>query len=129
MADDTPVFLTDERRTVLSGEYDGADSTERAHRSNIRARSRTALDELIEVAASPEIDNSEVFDPDQVFRLLRALLTPRQEDLDDDEFVNFVTSEKYGDDFIGYADRLYVNMDRVMKPYRDGRFPDPETGE
>ena len=129
MTDDTPVFLTDERRAVLSGEYDGADSTERAHRSNIRARSRTALDELIEVAQSPKIDNADIFDPDQVFLLLRALLTPRQEDLDDDEFVNFVTPEKYGEDFTAYADRLYVQMDKVMKPYRDGRFPDPETDE
>ena len=69
-------FLTPERRSVLNGEYDGAENVERTHKSRIRARSRTALEELIEVAESNEIDTREVFDPDDVFRLLRAILSP-----------------------------------------------------
>lgn len=68
---DTPVFLTEARREVLSGDYDGAENTERTHKSRIRARTRTAVDELLVVAASDEIDNADVFDPEK----LRALIT------------------------------------------------------
>lgn len=121
--------MTDKRRAVLTDDYDGSDKTEGVHRTNIRARSRTALSELIEVAESPVIDNTKVFDPAEVFRLLRALLTPQQEDLEPDEHVTVVSPEKYGDDFVAYADSVYVQVDKVMKPYRDSRFPDPETDE
>lgn len=77
MADESPVFLTDERRDVLNEEYQGADSTERAHRSNIRKRARKAIQELIEVAQSPQIDNSEVFEPDNLARLIDSLMVPQ----------------------------------------------------
>ncbi|MBX0306065.1 hypothetical protein [Haloarcula salinisoli] len=118
-------FLTDRRRDYLAGEYDGSDSAERHLKYSLRESSELALSELVEVAESPLIDNTEVFDPDEVFRLLRALLSPRQEDLEPDEFVTIVEPEKYGDEFVAYADALYVQMDKVMKPYRDSRFPDP----
>lgn len=70
------LFLTDARRAVLKGEYDGRDSNERTHRSNIRHRSQLALNELIEVAQSPHIDNQETLPPEQVGKLLRTLYTP-----------------------------------------------------
>ena len=76
MTDET-VFLTDERRDVLNGEYDGADSTKRAHKTNIRSRAQTALDELTEVAASPAIDNDDVFDTEQINILISRLLRGR----------------------------------------------------
>lgn len=120
------VLLNDKRESVLNAEYSGSDAALRNQKSRLRSSSRTALNELIEVAESPEIDNTEVFDPDDVFRLLRALLAPRQEDLEPDEFVTIVTPEKYGDDFVAYADSLYVQIDKVMKPYRDSRFPHPD---
>lgn len=63
-------FLTDERRAVLTGDYDGSESVERTHKSRIRQRARSAISELIEVAQSPEIENSEVFSPSQIGTLL-----------------------------------------------------------
>lgn len=74
----TDAFLTDERRAVLNAEYDGAANTERTHKSRIRVRSRQAIEELIEVAQSPEIDNRDVFDPDDLARLIDALMAPRE---------------------------------------------------
>lgn len=119
-------FLTERRREYLGGDYDLDNSSDRHMKRKIETGAETALTELVEVAQSPHIDNTEVFDPDDVFRLLRALLAPRQEDLEPDEFVTVVSPEKYGDEFVAYADSLYVQMDKVMKPYRDSRFPDPD---
>lgn len=141
MANDSPVFLTDQRRAVLNNEYDGEDSTERAHQSNIRARSRTAIQELIEVAESPVIDTTEVFDPDDVFRLLRAIMSPdpthteggglyvgrgheeAQEEGSDAPILDV------DDDYLAYSDRLYVQLDKLMRPYRDERFPPYKSDE
>lgn len=67
-------FLTDERRAVLNGEYDGAENVERTHRSRIKSRARSAVGELIEVARSEEIENRDVFDPKQVGLLLGLLV-------------------------------------------------------
>lgn len=63
-------FLTDERRAVLTGDYEGSESVERTHKSRIRRRARSAISELIEVAQSPVIENSEVFDPSEIGTLL-----------------------------------------------------------
>lgn len=120
-------FLTDRRREFLEGDYDLDKAKDRQLKKRIKDDSSSALRELIEVAESPHIDTREVFDTDDVFRLLRALLTPNQEDLDSDEFVNIPTPEKYSDEYRAYCDRLYVQMDKLMHPYRDGRFPDPDT--
>lgn len=76
MGDKTQVFLTDERTAVLNGTYQGAANTERTHKSRIRDRARTALKELIQVAHSPAIDNAEVFDPNDLARLIDALMAP-----------------------------------------------------
>lgn len=74
--EETPAFLTETRRDILNGEYTGQEGTERSHKSKIKARSRTALQELIEVAQSPEIDNSDIFEPDDLARLVDALMVP-----------------------------------------------------
>jgi hypothetical protein len=87
MGDETPVFLTEQRRAVLEGDYskkfDGGASTERTHHTRIRQRTTTALDELIEVAESRPIHNPDVFDPQAVAKLVRTLLT-MPEHLDED---------------------------------------------
>ena len=75
---DTPAFLTDKRRDVLFGRYDGTEGTKRSHKSKIKARTKTALNEIIAVADSGTIDNDEdVFDPDQIYALLVALTIDR----------------------------------------------------
>jgi hypothetical protein len=67
-------FLTESRREVLAGEWDGEPSTERTKKSQIRTRARAAVGELIEVADSPVIENNDVFEPEEVGRLLAAIL-------------------------------------------------------
>jgi hypothetical protein len=75
MTDKTDVFLTDKRTDVLNREYEGSESVRRTHESRIRQRARTAISELIEVADSPVIDNADVFEPEEVGRLLAAILS------------------------------------------------------
>lgn len=101
-------FLTEDRQAVLHDNYDGSSSTERVHRRNIKKRSQSALQELTEVAQSPHIDNSEVFDPSDVHALLTALLTPPS-------YTNPMTGEipDADDDFLAYRDRMYVQIDKV----------------
>lgn len=74
------VFLTEKRRKLLQGDRD--DLTEQStinEKSRVRTRARLAVDELIEVAESDEIENSTVFDPEDVERLLRAILGPEKD--------------------------------------------------
>lgn len=67
-------FLTDSRREVLSGEYDGAESTLKSKKSHIRTRAQMAMDELIEVAQSAEIENESVFEPETIGTLIYWIL-------------------------------------------------------
>lgn len=71
------VFLTETRRDVLAGDADLAESTIRSHKSRIRSRARTALAELIEVAESEEIENADVFEPQQLARLVAEIVSPQ----------------------------------------------------
>lgn len=114
MGDKPSVFLTDERREVLNGNYDGKANTERTHKSRIRARATTALDELTEVAKSPHIDHTEVFEPDAVFRFLRALLTPDHTHHRDDKFGGLTDDSAKTDEFQHYEDRLYVQLNKFI---------------
>lgn len=101
------IFLTDSRRDVLEANADDlTDQSLRNAKSRIRVRSRLALEELTEVAESMEIENSEVFDPDDVFRFLRALMLP-------DEYV--APDEEPPEDFQQYRDRLHVQMDKLLR--------------
>jgi hypothetical protein len=64
------IFLTDTRRDVLEGESDLSGGSLANEKSRIRTRARAAVDELIQVAKSEEIENSSVFDPEKVGTLL-----------------------------------------------------------
>jgi len=70
------VLLTEKREQVLNGKYDGSDTALRNQKSRLRSSARTALAELVQVAASPEIDNADVFEPNEIARLLDALMAP-----------------------------------------------------
>lgn len=72
-------FLTESRREVLAGEWDGEPSTERSKKSHIRTRARSAVGELIEVARSEEINNADVFEPAEVGTLLYWILNDPSE--------------------------------------------------
>lgn len=68
------VFLTDTRREVLNGEYEGSDSNRRTHKSNIKKRAKIALAELISVAQSPVIENGDIFKIRQILELYESIL-------------------------------------------------------
>lgn len=123
-------FLTDRRREFLSGDYDLDDSKDRQLKRRTVNDAQAALAELIEVAQSPHLDNTEVFDPDELGQLVQALLLPDPQHVSsgglveatDDDLPTATTSEE----FQQFRDRLYVVIDRPMHGYRDSRFPDPE---
>jgi hypothetical protein len=113
------VILTEKREELLTGRYDGSDAARRNQKSRLRKSAQTALEELTMIAQSPHIDHSEVFDPDDVFQLLRALLAPDQEhleagDLTNDDFTHIVTRDKYTDEFAAYSDRLQLQMSKLI---------------
>jgi len=111
-------FLTDSRRNVLEGNAD--DLTEQSLRnakSRIRVRARLALTELIEVANSDEIDQTEVFDPDDIFRLLSALLrsmNPEHIEGADEMVGGLIGQDDYTDEFRAYSDRLQAQMSKLV---------------
>lgn len=113
------VFLTDQRRAVLEGEYDGNEDTLRSHKSKIRERARTALEELREVAESPHIDNDDVFKTGELAGLIHGLMAPRgttitprwNYDGDDSEFFDEYRSQiiihrRLTEELEGYDDFL-----------------------
>lgn len=122
---ETNTFLTDERRAVLTGEYEGAENVERTHKSRIRARARSALDELIQVARSEEIENAKVFDPEKLATLVFWVYNdPSQQppgglnaDIDD--------WEGFSNSFENYRRAVYVEIDQQMRKFNqpdEGRF-------
>lgn len=67
------VFITDRRRALLNDELDETKASIDVEKTRIRKRARMALAELIEVAESDAIDNDDVFDSDELGRLVMAL--------------------------------------------------------
>ena len=67
------VFLTDARKDALN-HYDPENSNHRAHKSRTKSRAKQALDELLWVASSNEIENSDVFEEEKMHSLLVTLL-------------------------------------------------------
>lgn len=131
-------FLTDSRREVLDGTTDLTGQSLHNAKSRIRTRARLALEELIEVATSPAIDNKDVFDPEQIDILIHTLLNgsggvidlPDSTELTDQE-----TPMRYSptpkevrdrcDEYRGkawspeedYANKLYVSLDGKLRGF------------
>lgn len=124
MTDQPNAFLTDERRAVLAGAYEGEENVERTHKSRIRARARSALAELTEVARSEEIDNADVFEPEAVGTLLFWILRDPAR-LTDLEGGGLVKDEDLPDSYQQYRNSLYVEIDKQMRKFdrpEEGRF-------
>ena len=68
------IFLSESRRNILDGTTEWADSSVTTEKSRIRGNAKTALDELTEIAQSPEIENRSVFDPEEIGTLLYWIL-------------------------------------------------------
>lgn len=111
------VLLTDERNAVLAGEYDGSDAALRNQKSRIRRSSETALRELTEVAESPYIDQTTLFDPQAVVELVRALVRPtwnhHYEEVEAGPGQHGSVKEKT-DEFELYRSRLLLEMSKLV---------------
>jgi hypothetical protein len=109
------VFLTDARRDVLNGDFEGADSTLASHKSRIRTRAKIAIQELREVAESPEIRNEDVFEPDEMLYLFGALFAPPNNRFEKKRGLQ--GWEHLEEDYRAYTDRLYVQLDKILHDY------------
>lgn len=107
-------FLSDRRRSIVRGETAEemgiADATYRQHRAAVKQQARTAMNELLEVATSPEIDNADVFEPDAVRNLVTALLAGSG-GLEGDDVPPTVRAWDPDPD---YANRVYVAVNKAM---------------
>lgn len=123
-------FLTDRRREFLDGDYDLDNPADRQIKHQIKKDAQAAIEELTEVAESPHIDTTEVFDPDDVFFLLRAIMGPDPKHTEGGGVFGGRNHEEYqeenpdvaldvDDDFLAYQDRLYVQLDKLMASHRE----------
>ena len=108
------VLLTEQRENVLNGEYDGSDAALRNQKSRLRTSSQTALQELTQVAESQHIDQTDVFDPDDVFRLLRALLLPKPPHFEDADWQGVMAENETTDEWDAYRSRLQVQLAKLV---------------
>lgn len=120
---DEKVFLTDERRAVLEGSYDGSVNTERTHKSRIRKKTQLALRELIEVAQSPVIDNSEVFDAGLIEQLITGLYTGG----DFEPYRTFDGDRTEYSQHISYQLGLHNRLGRINDEFSDLAHDDPDV--
>lgn len=113
------IFLTENRRDVLKGTSDWEDASIANEKSRIKNRAKLALEELTEVAESGHIDNTDIFDADDVGQLLEAILHPGQQHLepgeaDPDDFTMFVSPEKYTDGFENHHNAHLARLGRIV---------------
>jgi hypothetical protein len=127
VSEEPSVFLTDERTAVLNGEYTGSENTYRTHKSNIRQRAQTALKELIQVAASPEIENSDVFEPNDLARLIDSLMVPKGQTLT--PRWNFEGEPGEYREKYKYQFALQSRLDHTLDGYQEMLHRDHEHGE
>lgn len=129
-------FLSPRRREIVDGatptEMDISEGTYRNHRADVKRKAQQALSELIAVAESDTIDSADVFEPNDVARLIAAILSPPGEhitprwnfdgtDAEYREKYEFQTSMCWRLDHLidGYSDTLL----RAEKPGGSADYP------
>lgn len=119
-------FLTDRRREFLEGDYDLEDSADRQLKRRTKNDAIDALDELIEVARSPHLDNSEIFDPGHIEQLITALYTGG----DFEPFRTFDGDRTEYSEHIAYQLSLHNRLGRLNSEFSNLAHGDPdlETG-
>lgn len=131
------IFLTDTRRTVLEtpDQLDYTDQSLRVEKSRIKSRSRDAVDELIEVAQSPHIDNTDWMNPEKLATLIHALLVPDHGHIEggglavdprDEQDENLPIAE-YSDTYEDFRRRVYVAIDGPLRRYRNEKFDETQV--
>lgn len=109
-------FLSERRRSIVEGETAEdmgiADATYRQHRAAVKRQARLALEELLKIAASPVIDNSEIFEPDQIRALTQTLIRGSGGLGDPHESIPATAWATEPD--TDYAREVYVAVDRAL---------------
>jgi len=120
------IFLTDNRRNVLEGTSEWSEKSIINEKARIKNRASLALEELTEVAESDKIDHTDAFDPDDVFRLLSALLTGlHSEHIETSGVVEDATRDDvddlpddpqadFSDEFENYQNELRTHLARLV---------------
>lgn len=121
------LFLTEARRAVLDGTTDREGNSLAVEKSRIRERARLAVEELIAVAASPEIENSDVFEPNDLARLIDALMVPKGEGLT--PRWNFDGDPAEFRDEYQYQIGLQSRLDHALDGYQEMLHRDYPPGE
>nr|WP_011225234.1 hypothetical protein [Haloarcula sp. AS7094]AAS13419.1 unknown [Haloarcula sp. AS7094] len=121
------IFLTDSRRDVLNGVDELTGQSRYNAKSRIRQRARMALQELIEFAASPEINNADIFEPNEIARLLDALMF--QTEPPSRPRWNFEGDPVEYRDTYRYQLALYGRLDHTLDGYGEMLHRDYAPGE
>lgn len=108
------MLLTEKREELLEGNYDSGDNADRMAKSRLHSSTNTAIQELVKIAESPYISNSEVFDPDDIFRLLRALLIPSNNEITDEASALIGADAEVTDEYRAFNDRLRMQMAKLI---------------
>lgn len=109
------VILTDQREKMLEEGTEQGDTADKMRMYRLKNSSTTALKELIQIAQSPHVDQTEIFDPETVNRLLIALLSPSLDHYTTGTIPTIETDEKITDEFQNYRNSLYVEIDQFLK--------------
>jgi hypothetical protein len=113
-------FLSEQRRRVVRGktadEMGISEETRRQYKYTTKQKARAAIAELIEVAASPEIDNGDIFDPDQLEVLITTLLIGTG-GLSGEEVPSHLQAWNPDPE---YANRAYVAINHAIRYAPDG---------
>jgi len=80
------VILTERRKELLQGDYDSENSADRMALLRLRNSTQTNLEELIQIAQSPHVNNSETLPAEKVGQLLQALYIPTVEPKNHEEY-------------------------------------------
>jgi len=119
------VLLTDRREQLLAGKYNETDAVDRMALSRFRDSTNTALDELIKVAQSPHVDNTKLFEPEQVAQLIRAVLIPGCKHIESSGLIQFSedaaldeiledSAAEVSEEFTDYQNALLADISKLI---------------
>jgi hypothetical protein len=117
-------ILTDKRRDVLKGEYNGSDVALRNQKSRIRKSAKAAIADLQLIARSDEIESAGTFEPNEMARLVNALMVPSADGLKPRR--NFEgTDEEYRAEYL-YQLHLHSRLKHELDGFDDLLHDDPD---
>jgi len=126
-------ILSDSRRKILNGASDWDTDSIKVEKSRIRSETDATIDELIEIAKSPEIENESVFDSYKLGMLLHWIIhdpyhlgenaqpssgtTSVPEGADTDLPEDVVV--RIPEELVDYAEKVYIETNFSMSSVED----------